>query len=125
MNVKYEELLSKYQEEAKREKKGLWGVCAPTTISSSSKALLTASSSSLSSSPSKAAAAVDTTITKTTNTMKKQNMENPGDVKNCKDFNTYNEAKAWYDTYFDLYGDVAKLDGDGDGIPCESLLRKK
>jgi hypothetical protein len=46
---------------------------------------------------------------------------NPGDAKNCGDFATYAEAKAWYDTYFPAYGDVAHLDGDGDGIPCESL----
>jgi micrococcal nuclease len=46
---------------------------------------------------------------------------NPGDIKNCKDFEDYREAKAWYDTYSQLYGDVARLDGDGDGVPCESL----
>ena len=46
---------------------------------------------------------------------------NPGDTKNCGDFATYAEAKAWFDTYFPYYGDVAKLDNDGDGIPCETL----
>ena len=46
---------------------------------------------------------------------------NPGDTKNCSDFATYTQAKAWYDTYFPYYGDVAKLDADGNGIPCESL----
>jgi putative cell wall-binding protein len=46
---------------------------------------------------------------------------NPGDTKNCSDFATYAEAKAWFDTYFPFYGDVANLDADGDGIPCESL----
>jgi Excalibur calcium-binding domain len=49
------------------------------------------------------------------------NIPNPGDVKNCPDFATYNDAKRWYDTYYPLYGDVAKLDGNNDGIPCESL----
>ena len=29
--------------------------------------------------------------------------------------------KAWFDTYFPYYGDVARLDGDNDGEPCESL----
>lgn len=48
---------------------------------------------------------------------------NPGDTKNCKDFQTYEEAKAWYDKYFPFYGDVAKLDGDNDGEPCESLRK--
>jgi len=52
-------------------------------------------------------------------------LANPGDTKNCKDFANYEEAKTWFDTYFPLYGDVAKLDGDGDGKPCESLLKKK
>ena len=46
----------------------------------------------------------------------------PGDSKNCKDFASYGEAKAWFDKYYPVYGDVAKLDGNGDGRPCESLL---
>ena len=46
---------------------------------------------------------------------------NPGNTKNCSDFSTYAEAKAWFDTYFPHYGDVARLDSDGDGEPCESL----
>lgn len=46
---------------------------------------------------------------------------NPGDSKNCSDFPNYAEAKAWFDTYFPSYGDVAGLDADNDGIPCESL----
>ena len=41
--------------------------------------------------------------------------------KNCSDFETYQEAKIWFDTYFPYYGDVAGLDGDGDEEPCESL----
>ncbi|MGA1838256.1 cell wall-binding repeat-containing protein [Herbiconiux sp. 11R-BC] len=41
--------------------------------------------------------------------------------KDCKDFPNYAAAKAWYDTYFPYYRDIAKLDGDNDGIPCESL----
>jgi len=46
---------------------------------------------------------------------------NPGNTKNCSDFSTYNEAKEWFDTYFEYYGDVAGLDGDNDQEPCESL----
>ncbi len=46
---------------------------------------------------------------------------NPGDSKNCSDFATQAQAQAWFDTYFPYYGDVAKLDGDNDGIACESL----
>jgi len=46
---------------------------------------------------------------------------NPGDTKNCSDFATYQDAKAWFDTYFPQFGDVARLDRDGNGFPCESL----
>lgn len=46
---------------------------------------------------------------------------NPGDTKNCTDFKTWADANAWFQKYYPYYGDVARLDGDGDGIPCESL----
>ena len=46
---------------------------------------------------------------------------NPGNTVNCTDFATQAEAQAYYDTYFPFYGDVAGLDGDGNGIACESL----
>ena len=48
-------------------------------------------------------------------------LANPGDVKNCSDFESYKEAKAWFDKYYDLYGDVARLDGNNNLIPCEAL----
>lgn len=40
---------------------------------------------------------------------------------NCGDFAAYADAKAWFDIYYPYYGDVARLDADGDRIPCESL----
>jgi hypothetical protein len=46
---------------------------------------------------------------------------NPGDTKNCSDFSTQREAQAWFDYYYPHYGDVARLDADGDLIACESL----
>lgn len=46
---------------------------------------------------------------------------NPGDTKNCSDFPNYAAAKTWFDTYYPLYGDIARLDADNNGIPCESL----
>jgi hypothetical protein len=48
------------------------------------------------------------------------NLPNPGDVKNCPDFANYNKSKAWFDKYYPLYSDVAELDGNKDGLPCES-----
>lgn len=46
---------------------------------------------------------------------------NPGDTKNCTSFSTWQQAQAWFDTYYPYYGDVARLDSDGDRIACESL----
>jgi len=46
---------------------------------------------------------------------------NPGNSVNCGDFDSYAEAKEWFDTYFFDYGDIARLDSNGDGEPCESL----
>ena len=63
-------------------------------------------------------AAPTTTVPATTTTARPGN---PGNTKNCGDFANYAEAKAWFDTYFPLYGDVAELDADDDGIPCETL----
>jgi hypothetical protein len=62
-----------------------------------------------------------TTAATTTTTTQPAAPGNPGDSKNCGDFATYAEAKAWFDTYCPYYGDVARLDQDGDLIPCDSL----
>jgi hypothetical protein len=44
------------------------------------------------------------------------------DVYNCSDFSTQAEAQACHDYCFDQVGyDVHGLDGDGNGIACESL----
>eukprot|EP00956_Cyclotella_meneghiniana_P025822 scaffold54682_cov69-Cyclotella_meneghiniana.AAC.2 len=51
--------------------------------------------------------------------------ENPGDVKGCSDFQTYEDALSWYETYFPYYGDVAKLDRKGRGVPCSGLPHNK
>ena len=62
-----------------------------------------------------------TTTSSTTTTVASSQPDNPGDTKNCGDFANYSEAKSWFDIYFPYYGDVANLDGDNDGEPCESL----
>lgn len=46
---------------------------------------------------------------------------NPGNSKDCSDFATQREAQAWFDFYYPYYGDVAQLDGNGDGEACEAL----
>ena len=46
----------------------------------------------------------------------------PGKIYNGSDFGTQAEAKACFDYCFDLVGyDVHGLDGDHDGVACESL----
>lgn len=46
---------------------------------------------------------------------------NPGDTKNCSSFATWAEAQAWFNYYYPYYGDIARLDGNNDGVACESL----
>jgi len=46
---------------------------------------------------------------------------NPGNSKNCGDFDNWRQAQDWYKKYLKDYGDIARLDGDNDGIACESL----
>lgn len=44
------------------------------------------------------------------------------DVYNCSDFDTQEEAQACFDYCYDQVGyDVHGLDGDGNGVACESL----
>ena len=104
-NTKYDDVLRGYEKDAQVAKKGLWGKCDATSIPSTTTRVVAAS----------------TTATATTSKSRENKLTNPGDSKNCKDFETYRDARAWYDKYFPLYGDVARLDGDNDGIPCENL----
>lgn len=50
-------------------------------------------------------------------------LADPGNVKNCADFDSWEQANAWFQIYLPRFGDVARLDANGDGVPCESLLR--
>jgi hypothetical protein len=62
-----------------------------------------------------------TSPTTTTTTLPSGPPPNPGNAVDCSDFATWQEAYNWYLTYYPYYGDVAMLDADHDGIPCESL----
>ena len=62
-----------------------------------------------------------TTTSAATTTTTSAAPSNPGNSKNCGDFSTWLEAQAWFDTYFPYYGDVGRLDGNNDGVACESL----
>ena len=50
---------------------------------------------------------------------------NPRDTKGCSDFDDYEDALRYYEFYLPYYGDVAKLDRDGDGVPCPGLPHTK
>lgn|GEM_PF-5740001 len=40
----------------------------------------------------------------------------------CADFDSWEDAQAWFNTYAPHYGDVAFLDVNDNGIACEKLL---
>mmetsp|Transcript_7968 Transcript_7968/g.14490 ORF Transcript_7968/g.14490 Transcript_7968/m.14490 type:complete len:137 (-) Transcript_7968:78-488(-) len=52
----------------------------------------------------------------------KEPPENPGDTKCCSDFDYYEDALRWFETYQPYYGDVAKLDPDRDGVASVSRI---
>ena len=39
----------------------------------------------------------------------------------CGEFGSHNQAQACFDYCFPQYGDIFNLDGDGNGLACESL----
>ena len=43
----------------------------------------------------------------------------PADM-DCPQFASQVEAQAWFDQYFPEYGDIGRLDRDGDGRVCTS-----
>ena len=47
---------------------------------------------------------------------------NPGDAVSCADFDTWEDAQTWYDTYAPHYGDIALIDTNDNGVACEKLL---
>ena len=97
------------------------GNAAATSQATDSKSTVSVATTKSSSSTETATKANSTTPAAAKSTATANGLPNPGDTKNCSDFKDYKEAKAWYDKYFPSYGDVAKLDGNKDGIPCESL----
>ena len=136
-NIRNQETFNRLQAEAKMESLGLWGACFDAGSSSSS----SGSSGGSSSTAGKGFgpnANQRPTSTKTASSELQQQQRstareakdvaaieaNPGDVKDCADFDSYDAAKAWFDRYYPAYGDVAKLDGDGDLKPCEALIKQ-
>jgi hypothetical protein len=46
------------------------------------------------------------------------------DEYNCDDFSTQAESQVFFDNAGGINGDTNRLDGDKDGLPCESLPQK-
>lgn len=42
--------------------------------------------------------------------------------KDCRDYNSQGEAQQQFNYYYEAYGDVFRLDGDNDGVACESYF---
>jgi micrococcal nuclease len=139
-NIRNQEMFNRLQAEAKSESLGLWGACFDAGSSGSSSGSSGGSSGGRSSTAGKGFgpnANQRPASTKTASAKLQQQQRstareakevaafeaNPGDVKDCADFDSYDEAKAWFDRYYPAYGDVAKLDGDGDLKPCEALIK--
>jgi len=131
-NVQYAGLFDSLQKDAEQGHRGLWGACAnedkpavkrPAMRATDGPVVSATMANAARPAVSKSAAMLTEAPPAVTTepSMPGGKLANPGDTKNCADFKTYAEAKSWYDTYFPFYGDVAKLDGNRDGIPCESL----
>ena len=124
-NTRYKADLKALEAEAKAAGRGLWGACAD-AAPTAGKGFDPARPAAVVSSTAKSAGArPPRTPAERKQQQQAEALQNPGDVKNCADFATYEEAKAWFDRYYPAFGDVAKLDGNGDGRPCESLPQRR
>lgn len=90
-DVKYQDLFSKAEQEAKENQRGLWGSCEEARESANKPGLSNQSKPGLDS----------------------------FDDKDCKDFKTHAEAQAFFESAGP--GDPHRLDADGDDLACESL----
>ena len=134
-NVRYKAQLAALEAEARANRRGLWGSCDDARVmpgkgfdpsrAPASSAAAAAKAQRPARTPAERRRQDEGVLASASAGpgMESRALENPGDVKNCGDFGSYAEAKAWYDTYYPAFGDVAKLDGNGDGRPCEGLLK--
>lgn len=98
-DTKYQEVLEDMAVEAQLGKRGIWSN-TPTPTTKPTAAPVGATTSP-------PAAAV---------------CECSGNLYNCSDFSTHRQAQACYDYCVSIgRGDIHRLDGDNDGVACESL----
>ena len=133
------ETLSTFQEQAKAKGIGIFTTCSSSTTTTTTNSQPSVSSSSSNNADTFVAEFEPLERTMETiygeeggNQVVRQNTKtedplrntpsNPGDHKGCSDFRYYEDSLTYYEYYTSYgYGDVAKLDRNGDGIPCPGL----
>lgn len=108
----YQSQFKQAEQEARAKKRGLWddGVCEDTNSSSQTETIQ--EPMTLTTQPQ---SQVEQTPTTTS-------CDCSGNLYNCSDFKTHQEAQAVFDCCMAQIGkDVHKLDGNNDGMACESL----
>ena len=101
---KYQEQFRLAEQDARANKRGLWGSCQSTTPKSTPKPQSTAVSPTPQATPTPSSTGTYT-----------------GGDKNCSDFDTHAAAQAFFLSQGGPNSDPHKLDRDGDGVACETL----
>jgi len=137
----YKEDFKKAESEAKKNKLGLWadGVCNNFSTTSNTKTKPVETKPESTTKVEEQSTATTETTSKKTNeviitpveeqtTVKEEEKAIPkascdcsGNVYNCSDFSTHNEAQSIYDCCGGVSNDIHRLDRDGDGSACETL----
>ncbi len=120
------DILDKAQEWAKSQKKGMWNeeFCQPVepTSQQSTPAPTTSPSPSTSNIPNSSSSSANTpNESPSTQTSQCSNVICSYNAYNCSDFSTHAEAQRVYECCGGVSNDVHRLDGDKDGVACETL----
>jgi micrococcal nuclease len=105
-DTKYQDLFEEMEQEAKDAGRGIWGLTpTPTPTPRPPTAMPTSAPAVVPTSPPPAAVC-----------------DCSGNIYNCSDFATHAQAQACYEYCISQgRGDIHRLDGDNDGVACESL----
>lgn len=113
-DINYQEQFRAAEQEARSNKRGLWGSCPTETTEAAQPAApraTTRSQQTTSASSPKPKPATDSSSSGTYT----------GGDKDCSDFKTHDEAQAFFISQGGPSKDPHKLDRDGDGVACETL----
>lgn len=113
-DVKYVDMLLQARREARQSSAGLWGACAAFGVPAAPAAPVVMPTSALAAKPK-----APTATTKPVSSGLKYDPFGPD--RDCGDFDTYQEAYAFFKAAGGPTSDRHRLDGDHDGIPCQSL----